>query len=551
MEIRQDMLHQFNLINFFGIKMSIIYNIKQITINHKSIRNIRTLPIDFDNPDASTWKSDELLTTKALKNLKFQKSDIPSDILLHNMIVNDTYYFRDNQELFYGFDLEFSGNNVIINQQSDLSSRGIPTLFITEHFTNIDTNERFILTTYQTTEFTFNTLTTIDNIIISNSIDFTKLVDINFENVNTKQELIQEPLTYEQIERLFPNTDINTPVYNDSNEIITYAYEDKLSNVLINKSNIINISYGEFSNNRLLPCYYEGEYGKLSFVDDHLKWNYVKKTQYTLEDMIMNNTYYCNMTTDIALYQGNSPLYRESYHGVIIHYVNATTYNQESAETQVKEQYRQTPMTVGQTNSTILKMPDDIIFITNNLMFYDENVTIDYVIGTNKMMFQFNLYLQNPNINYDDFVIAKYTPMPCDYIYEFKLTNQTINSSEDTPTEISPSTYTNITADSLLTSYVMTPEFLNEYFNTNNINLMTDIYSAQQETHKTIGTLGEGKISNIMIDYYNSNTIDLKIGKFYSNNGIKYIKVFNQTYNFYNQALSYDETNNRLTLTAI
>ena len=514
--------------------MSVIYNIKQLHINHKPINDIRITPIDFETSDPTIWKPDELITTKALQNLKFQKSDIPYDILFHNMIINDVYYFRGQQELFYGFDLEFEDNDVYINQNSELSMHNMTTLFLTEQFINIDTNEKFNLKGYRTSDFTFNTTSTIVTVIVSDNIDLTKLVNINFSNISTEFELIQQPLTPEQLKKIFVNVKYDTPIYDKNNEIISYAYENKLSNVMINKANLINISYGQVINNYLIPCYYEKLYGNLTFNNEHLIWNYQQKTNYTLEDMILNNTYYCNYAINIAKTPETNYLYREYYHNFIIRF-SPSSLNQYaliSKETgNVADNFISSPLT--SSGETILKLPDNIIFITNYLTLCSNNTLIKHVIGESltTTIFTVTLHTMKYDLTINDFYIAEYdlvSPM-LNYSFNVADSNYTFTSLPTTAT--------------LMKSYIIEPAYLNEFFNTNLISNDSIIY----KNGISIGTLSEHIIDNILMYINDEKSFSILFGQ--ANFANNRIKIFDSKDHYYEKWLIWE--NNALTLISV
>ena len=166
--------------------MTVLYNIKELKLGGKSAKSIRTNPIPANSwlspvTERNNWKSDELVTMAALKNLII--TGVRSvDYQYGDMIQYGTYYYDTLtlSELHYGI-LLTSDTTLAFKSETTNNLSPRDELFITNNFTGVQDSN---ISSFEITEHTFvfkpeMSETTLKTIIVSEAIDVNKISDNN------------------------------------------------------------------------------------------------------------------------------------------------------------------------------------------------------------------------------------------------------------------------------------------------------------------------------------------------------------------------------------
>ena len=226
--------------------MSILHNIREINLNHKTINNIQTKPINKSewkqsNRTKSTWNASSIPSMNALSNLVLSENDI-----YNQMLLNGTYYFDDEIKLtatippeLENWDVIKTFHEIYYGFQAVLMEHGISThvvlldaenkhnkLFITDKITNIyDNNESYDVWLYDY-DINMNTSETINDVMLSSSFDVSKVTNTQIRFVCDFGSTVH--LNYNAYE-----------VFNTMLHIYPYCDDIMLNNVLTSLSEIL------------------------------------------------------------------------------------------------------------------------------------------------------------------------------------------------------------------------------------------------------------------------------------------------------------------------
>lgn len=161
--------------------MTTLYNVKELKLGGKSAKLIRTVPISAASwetePSArEEWRSDELVTMAALKNL-MTSGNRSVDYQYGDMIQYGTYYYdvMTSKELHYGMIIDTE--HLTFSSTTNLTPRD--EIFITNYFTGVQDSKILDFPISGTDlAFIFKTemaQTTLHTVIVSENIDINKI----------------------------------------------------------------------------------------------------------------------------------------------------------------------------------------------------------------------------------------------------------------------------------------------------------------------------------------------------------------------------------------